>query len=110
MALWSGLGHMNAGEVLAQAEVFSKDRDRLERLLDIGVEWLRDAIVFRVTGDERLLVHGQGKDRHLQWGEGVPLQRMLADMALFTTSSRLLERRVSAQLVAENLLLKLAHG
>jgi hypothetical protein len=63
-----------------------------------------------VTGDERLLVHGQGKDHHLQWGEGVPLQRMLADMVLFTTSSRLLERRVSAQLVAENLLLKLAHG
>ena len=110
MALWAGLGHMNAGEVLAQAEVFSKDRDRLERLLDIGIEWLRDAIVFRVTGDERLLVHGQGKDLHLQWGEGVPLQRMLADMALFTTSSRLLERRVSAQLIAENLLLKLAHG
>jgi hypothetical protein len=31
-------------------------------------------------------------------------------MVLFTKSSRLLERRVSAQLVAENLLLKLAHG
>jgi DNA polymerase-3 subunit delta' len=110
MVLWSRLGQMNEGEVLAQAEVFSKDRGRLERLLDIGVEWLRDALVFRVTGDERLLVHGQGKDRHLQWGEGVPLQQMLADMVLFTTSSRLLERRVSAQLVAENLLLKLAHG
>ena len=110
MVLWSGLGQMNAGEVLAQAEVFSKDRERLERLLDIGVEWLRDALVFRVTGDERLLVHGQAKDLHLQWGEGVTLQRMLADMALFTTSSRLLERRVSPQLVAENLLLKLAHG
>lgn len=110
MVLWSGLGQMNAGEVLAQAEVFSKDRERLERLLDIGVEWLRDALVFRVTGDERLLVHGQAKDLHFQWGEGVTLQRMLADMALFTTSSRLLERRVSPQLVAENLLLKLAHG
>jgi DNA polymerase-3 subunit delta' len=110
MALWSGLGQMSAGEVLAQAEAFSKDRDRLERMLDIGVEWLRDALVFRVTGDERLLVHGQGKDRHLQWGEGVSLQRMLADMVLFTTSSRLLERRVSPQLVAENLLLKLARG
>jgi len=110
MVLWSGLTQMNEGEVLAQAEVFSKDRERLERLLDIGVEWLRDALVFRVTGDERLLVHGQAKDRHLQWGEGVTLQRMLADMSLFTTSSRLLERRVSAQLVAENLLLKLAHG
>jgi DNA polymerase-3 subunit delta' len=110
MVLWSRLGQMNEGEVLAQAEVFSKDRERLERLLDVGVEWLRDALVFRVTGDKRLLVHGQGKDRHLQWGEGVPLQRMLADMVLFTKSSRLLERRVSAQLVAENLLLKLAHG
>jgi DNA polymerase-3 subunit delta' len=110
MALWSGLAQMNEGDMLAQAEVFSKDRQRLERLIDIGVEWLRDALVFRVTGDERLLVHGQTKDRHLLWGEGVTLQRMLDDMALFTASSRLLERRISAQLVAENLLLKLAHG
>jgi DNA polymerase-3 subunit delta' len=110
VVLWSGLGRMNAAEVLAQAEVLSKDRERLERLLDIGVEWLRDAIVLRVTGDERLLVHRQAKDRHLQWGEGIPLQQMLADMVLFTTSSRLFERRISAQLVAENLLLKLAHG
>ena len=57
MVLWSGLGQMNAGEVLAQAEMLSKDRERLERLLDIGIEWLRDALVLRVTGDERLLVH-----------------------------------------------------
>jgi DNA polymerase-3 subunit delta' len=110
MALWSGLEQMNAGEVLTQAEAFSKDRDRLERLLDIGVEWLRDAIVFRETGDERLLVHGQGSDLHRQWIKRFSLQRMLSDIELLTASRGLLDRRVSAQLVAENLLMKLGRG
>jgi hypothetical protein len=35
---------------------------------------------------------------------------MLADMELFTASRGMLDRRVSAQLVAENLLLKLGKG
>ncbi len=107
MALWSGLGRMSPGDVLARSEALSKDRDRLERLLDTGVEWLRDALVFHETGDEKLLVYGHGKDVYRQWGDQVSLQRMLADMELFTASRALIERRVSAQLVAENLLLKL---
>jgi DNA polymerase-3 subunit delta' len=110
MTLWSGLGHMSPGEVLARAEALTKDRDRFERLLDTGVEWLRDVLVFRETGNEKLLVHGHGKDLNRQWGEQVPLQRMLADMELFTASRGMLDRRVSAQLVAENLLLKLGKG
>ncbi len=107
MALWDRLGAMGPGEVLAQAEALSKDRDRLERLLDIGVEWLRDALVYRATGEEKLLVHGTARDRHREWGERFPVPRMLADMDLFFASRSMLDRRVSAQLVAENLLLKL---
>jgi DNA polymerase-3 subunit delta' len=107
MTLWSGLAEMRPGDVLAKAEVLSKDRDRLERMLDRGVEWLRDALVFRATHDEKLLVYGRGKDMLRQWAERVPVQRMLADMELFTESRDLLDRRASAQLVAENLLLKL---
>ena len=110
IGLWSGLRLMGAGDVLAQAEAFSKDRDRLERLLDIGVEWLRDAIVFRETGDDRLLVNGQGKDLHRKWSRRFSLQQMLSDIELLTTSKNLLDRRVSTQLVAENLLMKLNRG
>jgi DNA polymerase-3 subunit delta' len=107
MALWAGLGSMGPGEVLTRADALSKDRDQLERLLDIGVEWLRDALVFRMTGDERLLVHGTARDRHRDWGERAPVPGMLADMDLFVASRNMLDHRVSAQLVAENLLLKL---
>jgi DNA polymerase-3 subunit delta' len=107
IGLWSGLAQMNAGEVIAQAEAFSKDRERLERLLDIGFEWIRDALVFRETGDEKLLANGRGKDLYRQWIERFSLQRMLSDMELLTASRGLLERRVSTQLVAENLLMKL---
>jgi len=38
------------------------------------------------------------------------MTRMLADLDLFVASRGLLERRVSAQLVAENLLLKMGRG
>ncbi len=108
MTFWAGLGQMGPGEVLARAEALGKDRDRFEGLLDMGVERLRDLLVYRATRNEALLVYGHGMDR--QWGARVPLQRLLADMELFTTSRGLLDRRVSAQLVAENLLLKLGRG
>jgi DNA polymerase-3 subunit delta' len=110
MALWGGLGSMGPGEVLGQAEALSKDRERLERLIDIGVEWLRDALVYRATGEETLLVHGTARDRYREWGERVPVARMLSDMDLFFASRGMLDRRVSAQLVAENLLLKLGRA
>ncbi len=110
MAIWSGLGKMNAGEVLAQAEMFSKDRDRLERLLDVGIEWLRDTLVLRETSDERLLVYGQGSSIYREWSTRFSLQQMLLDMELLTASRGLLERRVSAQLVTENLFMKLGRA
>jgi DNA polymerase-3 subunit delta' len=110
MTLWAGLGAMSPADVLVQAEALFRDRDRLDRLLDIGVEWLRDALVYHETGDERLLVHGQARDRYREWGERFSTPRMLADAELFFESRSLLDRRVSAQLVAENLLLKLGRA
>lgn len=110
ITLWSDLSMMSPGEVLAHAESLSKDRERLERLLDIGVELLRDAVVLHETGDEKFLVYGQGKELHRQWGERFPLQRMLTDIDLFAGSRALLDRRVSAQLVTENLLMKLGRA
>lgn len=98
------------GEALAQAEAFSKDKARFERMLELGVEWLRDAVVFRMTGDDKLLVHAQGKDLCEGHGGRASLPRMLADLELFFASRGMLERRVNAQLVAENLLLKLGKG
>jgi DNA polymerase-3 subunit delta' len=110
MALWNGLGSMSPAEVLSQAESLCKDRDRLERFLDIGIEWLRDTLVFRETRDERLLVQGRAGERQWAWGERFSVPRMLADLELFFKSRALLDRRVSAQLVAENLLFKLGRG
>ena len=107
LTLWSGLGRLNPGETLLQAEAYGKDRERLERLLEIGIEWLRDAVVYRETGEERLLVNGGRRDLLRQWCERRPLPGMFLDLELFTSSRKLLDRRVSAQLVAENLLLKL---
>ena len=110
LTLWSGLERMGPGEVLAQAEALSKDRDRLARWLAVGVDWLRDAMVFQVTGDEDLLVHAQSRVLLEEWGERYSLQRMLLDIEHLATGRILLERRVSAQLVAENLLMKLGRG
>ncbi len=108
MSLWAGAGQRGAAEDLALAEALGKDRDRLEHLLAIGVEWVRDILVFRATGEEKLLVYGRGAERYR--GVHAPLQRMLADMDLLTRSRELLESRVSAQLVAENLLFRLGRA
>ena len=110
MALWSGLGSMTPAAVLSQAEALARDRERFERLLDIGVEWLRDVLVYSSTGDERLLVQGRARDRQQEWGERFSVPRMLADLDILFSSRGLLDRRVSAQLVAENLLLELGRG
>jgi DNA polymerase-3 subunit delta' len=109
-ALWSGLAQMGPGEALALAETIAKDRERLERLIEIGVEELRDALVYRVTGEERLLVHAEAQQLSRQMAERYSLPRLLADMDLFMASRNLLDRRVSAQLVTENLLLKFGRG
>jgi hypothetical protein len=107
--LWSALPGMSPAEVLSRAEGLYKDRERFERLLDLGVELLRDALVLRETGDEKLLVDVHGADLHRQWVDRFPLQRLLQDMELFTGSRSLLEKRVAAQLVAEHLLMELAN-
>jgi len=108
--LWTGLGQMGPGETLLLAEALAKDRERLERLIEIGVEALRDTLVYRETGEERLLVHARAQQLYRQVADQYSLPRLLADMELFMASRDLLDRRVSAQLVAENLLLKFGRG
>jgi len=103
LSLMDGLGGLRRDEVLSLAEGIAKDRDGFGRLLDLGVEWLRDRMVYGRTGDERLLVF-PGNIGH---GPVPSLPKVLQDLDLFAASRTHLERRVSAQLVAENLLLKL---
>ena len=110
LALWEGLGGMRNDEILALAEGVAKDREGFERILDIGVEWLRDRLVYQETGDERLLVFAGGVDRIRSGQARFSLPKALLDMDLFIVSRDLLERRVSAQLVAENLFLKLGRA
>jgi DNA polymerase-3 subunit delta' len=107
MELRGRLPQMSAAEILALADGVVKDRERFERLLDTGVEWLRDVMVMRETGDETLLVHKQAGDGYGKWAGRLPMQRLLEEMELFAASRGLLERRISVQLVAENLLIKL---
>ncbi len=106
-ALWEGLARMTAGEVLALAEGYAKDRERFDRMLAIGAECLRDALVFRETGEDRLLVQAGAGARGRQREARRPVQGMLADFELLTSSRNLLDRRVSAQLIAENLFFRL---
>ncbi len=110
LGVWAGLGGMERGDVLALAEGVAKDREGFERILEIGIEWLRDRLVFAETGDERLLIfpggieqNGGARDRSSRAG-------ILADLELFFASRNMLQRRISAQLVAENLFLRLGRA
>lgn len=109
-ALLARLAEMGPSDILSLAEAYSKDRDRLEKFLDIGVERLRDSIVYHETGDEGLLAHAPHKDMLCRLGGRFSRQRMLSDMDLLESSRRMLDRRVSAQLVTENLFFKLGRG
>ena len=110
LSLWAGLSRMGLAEVLSQAEAFAKDKDRLERMIGIGIEWLRDTLVLKESGDERLLVNNADRELCRAWAEQGATGRMLADLDLFIASRGMLERRVSAQLIAENLFMNLARG
>jgi DNA polymerase-3 subunit delta' len=110
LALWEGLGGMRNDEILTLADGVAKDREGFDRILDIGIEWLRDRLVYQETGDERLLVFAGGIDRIRSEQGRFSLPKALQDVDLFLLSRDLLERRVSAQLVAENLFLKLGRA
>lgn len=107
LSLWNDISRMTASEVLGLAERYAKDRERFDRLLEIGVESIRDALVYRATGDERLLVQTGSAERYQRKAVRFPLPGMLADLDLIIASRNLIDRRVSAQLVAENLFFKL---
>ncbi len=101
-SVWDRLAGMRRDEVLALAEGIAKDRDGFDRLIAMGIERLRDALVLRQTGDERLVVFGGAGS-----GSGRSLPACLRDLELFTESRRMLDGRVNAQLVAEHLLFSL---
>lgn len=107
LSLWNDIGRMSASEVLDLAERYAKNREQFDRLLEIGVESIRDALVYRETGEDRLLVQTGSGERYRREAKRVPLPGMLADLDLFIASRNLIDRHVSAQLVAENLFFKL---
>lgn len=110
VGLWSRVRSMHEAELLTEADGLAKDRERFDRVLAIGAEWLRDAVVYHLAADEGLVVNRRRTDQLRQWGDRFSLPRMLADLDLLALSRSLLDRRVSGQLVAENLLLKLGRG
>ncbi|HAR45326.1 MAG TPA: hypothetical protein DCS05_03895 [Nitrospiraceae bacterium] len=99
---------MSSTEVLAAAEKLGKDRERFESLLQVGEEWLRDALVYQATADDRLLVSMEHRDMLTKWCERFSLPRMLEDMRRITASRAMLDRRANVQLVAEDLFFSMA--
>ncbi len=110
LSLWNDIGRMRTSEVLDLAEHYAKDRERFDRLLEIGIESIRDALVYRETGEERLLVQTGSGERYQQEAERFPIPGMLADLDLIIASRNLLDRRASAQLVVETLFFKLGRS
>jgi hypothetical protein len=92
------------------ADGIAADRDGFGRILDIGIEHLRDRLVFLETGDERLLVFAGAADSAAGPPDRSARERILQDMELFLQCRSLLGRRVNPQLAAENLFLKLARS
>ena len=111
MALWEGLGGMRNDEILTLADGVAKDREGFDR-----TPGHRDRMAPGppgLPGDRGRAPAGLrgGIDRIRSESAGrFSLPRVLQDMDLFILSRDLLEHRVSAQLVAENLFLKLGRA
>ncbi len=101
----ASLPGLRQDDVLALAEGIAKDRDGFAQIIDLGVERLRDILVLLETGDPHLQTFPVDAP-----AGGTGRARILKDLALFIASRDLLARRVSAQLVAENLFLGLRSG
>ena len=109
-AVLERVGTMRSDEIQGMAEGIAKDRQGFERLLDIGIEWLRDVLVLRQTDNAQLLVYTGGLERMREAVQRAALPVVLRDLDLFVLSRQMLDRRVSAQLVAENLFLSLGRA
>lgn len=107
LRFWWSLEAMGPAEVLAAADMLGKDRERFERLLRVGEEWLRDALVYQATADDGLLVSTEHRDMLQAWCNRFSLPRLLEDMRRITSSRAMLDRRANAQLVAEELFFSL---
>lgn len=109
-ALRARLAGMQDYEVLGLADGIAGDRDGFDRLLDIGIEQLRDRLVLLETGDEHLLVYAGAAGG----ADGAPdphgRERILQELGLFARCRTLLDKRANPFLAAEELFLKLARS
>jgi len=65
LALWDGLGGCGTMKSRPCGRC-CKDREGFDRILDIGIEWLRDRLVYQETGDEPAVFAGGSTDQEEQ--------------------------------------------
>lgn len=104
LQLIAGAAGMSGGAIVAYAERWHKNREKFERFIEMGIEWLRDVLVYKETRDEGLVINKHFRDTIDRWARATPRERLLSDIELFEASRSMIEHRVSEQLVAENLL------
>ncbi len=110
LALAEKLFSSSPGEKLELAEkvYFGKDsRGEAVFLLDTLATWYRDLLVWRETGEKKLLYHIDRADQIRAWGHKYPPKRLLAVIEELMAAKKKLLANASQRLLLESLFLSI---
>ncbi|MEZ4459819.1 MAG: DNA polymerase III subunit delta' [bacterium] len=95
-------------QLLDVAEAMQKDKQLLFEYLDILKVFLRDVMLVKTLGDAHRCVNQDLPEQIQALANALTMDDVLGRLDVLDRASRLLERPISPQLIAEDLLLKLA--
>jgi len=101
------LGDMDDADLLAQAEVWEKDRDHLEAHLEMTTLWLRDALLLAQGAPERLVVNCDRTADARKLAERYGGGGLLAMLEAVASAREQLLRSANTRLVLDVLMLRL---
>lgn len=101
------LGDMDDADLLAQAEVWEKDRDHLEAHLEMTTLWLRDALLLAQGAPERLVVNCDRTADARRLAERYGGGGLLAMLEAVASAREQLLRSANTRLVLDVLMLRL---
>ncbi len=108
LSFLNNLEDMSIERLLAFAEKWDKDREGVKSFLEIAQIWFRDHLVWKVTGEEMLVIN-QDYLKQIKTGK-YTLDRINRILQILHSSSSALKYNVNPRLILEIMLLKIKKG
>ncbi len=110
VATLAALGHGDVVARLDAAEAVARQRDAIERWLDVALLWIRDVVVWQETQDPALLVNLDSRPKIEEWAGRVPGEKLRRTAEAIEEAKANLRRNLNSRLVLEVLFIRLETG